>query len=137
MAIRALNICRDKAATPIFIAGLRDDNEQIRLESCKALANVPDPAAIEQLVELVGGTRIAIEEGESVSVIETRDVRIAAADALHQYPDNLHIKLTLVKYLTTADFGVAWQCHQSLIKLTGRDLKYDDSAWLKYLRDLG
>ena len=43
MAIRALNICRDATATSIFINGLKDDNELVRLESAKALANIPDP----------------------------------------------------------------------------------------------
>ncbi len=137
MAIRALNICRDKSATPIFIAGLKDDNEMIRLESCKALANVPDPAAIEDLIQVLSGTHQTIDQGEYVDVMESKDVRIAAADALRQYPGNLHVKLMLVKYLNAADFGVAWQCHQSLVALTGKDMNYDEAAWLKYLKDLG
>jgi len=134
MAIRALNICRDSSATKIFIAGLTDDNEQIRLESAKALANVPDPAAIPQLVDMLSGTRFVLNpQGRDFEVAESKDVRIAAADALRQYRNTPDVQRSLVEHLNVPEFGVAWQCRQSLIALTGQDLKYDEGAWLKYL----
>ena len=136
MAIRALNICRDQSATKIFIAGLQDDNEQIRLESVKALVNLPDPDAIPRLLQILSGSRLLLTStGERADIAESSDLRIAAADALHSYRDKVDVKRTLVQYLNNSDFAIAWQCHQSLISLTGRDLKYDEGAWLKYLVD--
>ena len=139
MAIRALNICRDASATRIFIEGLRDDNELVRLESAKALANVPDPDAVAALMRTLAGTRMVMTpDGHSALVAEGKDVRIAAADALRRYRDlgasrSLDVARTLVGYLTDTDFGVAWQSRQSLIAMTGQDLRYDEAAWLQYL----
>ena len=133
MAIRALNICRDASATKIFIAGLQDDNEQIRLESVKALANVPDPDAVPALQKALTGNRLVYSaDGHPTEVEESKDVRIAAADALRRYR-SLDVARTLVGYLNEPDFGVAWQSRQSLIALTGLDLQYDEAAWLQYL----
>jgi hypothetical protein len=133
MAIRALNICRDASATKIFIAGLKDENEQIRLESAKALANIPDSDAIPGLLEVLGGTRsIMTADGRRTVVAESKDVRIAAADALRQYR-TIDVARQLISYLNEQDFGVAWQSRQSLIRLTGQDLKYDEAAWLQYI----
>lgn len=133
MAIRALNICRDASATPIFIAGLKDENELVRLESAKALANLPDPAAVPALIDVLYGRRVvSTPNGEDEIVFESRDVRIAAADALRQYRTP-EVARTLISYLNETDFGVAWQSRQSLIAMTGRDLKYDESSWLQYL----
>jgi HEAT repeat protein len=132
MAIRALNICRDPSATPIFIAGLGDDNEPVRLESAKALANVPDPAAAEPLIRVAQGQRRAVVNGNPMVVAEDRDVRIAAADALRRCP-TLDVERTLVGFLDDPEFAVAWQSRQSLIALTGQDLGYDEVAWLRLL----
>jgi hypothetical protein len=35
--------------------------------------------------------------------------------------------------LQAREFGVAWQARRSLRRITGRDLRYDDAAWLAYL----
>ncbi|HSV13665.1 MAG TPA: HEAT repeat domain-containing protein [Tepidisphaeraceae bacterium] len=134
MAIRALNISRDASATPIFIAALDDDNELVRLEATKALANVPDPAAVPALLRHLQGQRetLATAVGRPAASEEAKDVRIAAADALRHYR-TLDVARTLVTYLNENEFGVAWQSRQSLRALTGRDLKYDQAAWLNYL----
>ena len=133
MAIRALNICRDANATKIFIAGLKDENDQIRLESAKALANIPDAEAIPGLLDLLSGTRaVMTPDGHRTLVAESKDVRIAAADALRQYR-TIDVARSLIGNLNEQDFGVAWQSRQSLITLTGQDLKYDEAAWLQYI----
>jgi hypothetical protein len=132
MAIRALNICRDAGATKIFVAGLKDESEQIRLESAKALANVPDGDAIPGLLDLLSGTRSIVTPNGRTAVAESKDVRIAAADALRQYR-TVDVARSLISYLNEQDFGVAWQSRQSLIKLTGQDLHYDEAAWLAYI----
>ncbi|MGB7157631.1 MAG: HEAT repeat domain-containing protein [Tepidisphaeraceae bacterium] len=119
-AIRALNRSRYAPATAVFIKALGDENALVRLEAAKALANVPDPASAPELVKLV------------TSAGEDRDVRIAAADALKHY-QTLDVARSLAGQLMGKDFGVAWQSRQSLAQLTGRDLRYDESAWLGYL----
>ena len=155
MAIRALNLCRDESATRIFINGLKDENELVRLESAKALANVPTPDAVNILIATLAGERLAYGPGGRPSVVaETMDVRIAAADALRRYHDlkNGHapgmpaptedatlelsapiVARSLASHLNDLDFGVAWQSRKSLITLTGQDFRYDEAAWLAYL----
>lgn len=119
-AIRALSRARDASATPLFVKGLEDDEPLVRLESAKALANVPDESAVPALLKVVSDER------------EARDVRIAAADALRHYR-KLEVGRMLANLLDERDFSVAWQAHQTLRRLTGRDLHYDESAWLNYL----
>jgi hypothetical protein len=119
-AIRASNWSRDKQAVPVFIAALNDQNELVRWEAAKALANVPDASAVDALTRTVG------------NAAETKNVRMAAADALRHYK-NLAAARALVATLGGKDFGLAWQSRQSLRKMTGNDLRYDERAWLEYL----
>ena len=136
MAIRALNISRDRSATPIFVAALDDDHVAIRLEGAKALANLPDPAAVPGLLRLARGVRESELDGHPTRSPEDRDVRIAATDALRRYP-TLDVERTLVSFLNENEFGIAWQSRQSLMALTGQDLRYDEGAWLQYLVRVG
>jgi hypothetical protein len=155
MAIRALNLCRDQTATRIFINGLKDENELVRLESAKALVNVPDPDAVNLLMATLAGERLAYGPGGRPAIVaETMDVRIAAADALKRYRDLKNgrapgmpeptedatrqlsasiVVRTLAGHLNDLDFGIAWQARQSLITITGQDFHYDEAAWLQYL----
>jgi hypothetical protein len=119
-AIRALNRARDAQATPIFIAALNDKNDLIRLEAAKALANVPDVAAADPLLQLLN------------KADENRDVRIAAADALKHYR-TLVVARALAASLADRDFAVAWQSRKSLKYLFSRDFGYDQAAWLAYV----
>jgi HEAT repeat protein len=119
-AIRALNRARDHNATPTFVKALDDKSEQVRLEACKALVHMPDENAVPGLVKIVQNSE------------ENRDVRIAAAEALQHYR-SLEVARALTNNLGGRDFGVAWQSHQTLLLLTGRDLRYDEAAWLAYL----
>ena len=64
---------------------------------------------------------------------ENRDVRIAAADALRHYR-SLDVARALIAQLSSREFGLAWQSRRSLKNLTGKDLHYDESAWLDYVR---
>jgi hypothetical protein len=119
-AIRASNASRDKAAVPIFITALTDKSDMVRLQAVKALSNIPDPSAADPLARVLGNQA------------ETRDVRIAASEALRHYR-NLDVARVLAATLSGRDFSIAWQSRWSLILLTGRDLGYDEHAWLEFL----
>ena len=119
-AIRALSRARHRPATPTFIKALADAHPMVRLEAAKALANLPDPGASAPLVA-------AVNNGQ-----EDRDVRIAAADALRHYR-RPEVARSLAGQVGASDFGVAWQSRRSLAALTGRDMRYDQAAWLAYV----
>ena len=119
-AVRALNASRDKAAVPVFITALTDKSDLVRLEAAKALSNIPDPTAAEPLSRALGNQ------------FETRDVRVAASEALRHYR-NLGVARVLAGTVGGRDFSIAWQSRWSLKILTGRDFRYDERAWLEYL----
>jgi len=120
MAVRSLNRSRDQSATPVFIEKLADAERLVRLEAAKALANVPDDNAIEPLLKVLANEQ------------EDRDVRIAAADALRHYR-TLAVARGLISQLGARDFAIAWQSNQSLRISSGKDFKYDQSAWLEFI----
>ena len=95
-ALRTANRARDNKATSLFIKGLNDKSEWVRLESAKGLANVPDVNAAAPLVTVV------------TDLEENRDVRIAATDALKHYR-TLPVVRTLSSLLHDKTFAVAWQ----------------------------
>ena len=133
-ALRACNISRDRSATPVFIKALSDrrgasrgdpsGSEIVRLEAAKGLANVPDPNAAGPLVKLVNDPT------------ESRDVRIAVADALKYYRTS-DVARALSSLVNDRDFSVAWQARRSLVYMTGRDFRYDEGAWLGYFSGPG
>ena len=119
-AIRASNASRDKAAVPVFVAALADKSDMVRLQAAKALSNIPDSSAAEPLTRVLG------------NLAETRDVRIAASEALRHYR-NIDVARVLAGTVAGRDFSIAWQSRWSLRILTGRDLGYDERAWLEYI----
>ena len=119
-AIRALNRSRDREAVPIFIKSLGDESPMVRLQAAKALSNIPDPSASDTLAKTLGNQA------------ETRDVRIAAAEALRHYRD-LGVARVLAGTLSGRDFSIAWQSRWSLKIMTGEDYGYDERKWLEYL----
>jgi hypothetical protein len=132
MAIRALNRARDKSTTEVFIKALDDQHALVRLEAAKALANLPDEAAIPALVRhLEGRVEIRVRERTEVQD-ETVDVRVACADALRNFR-TVPAAQALVRVLRDKEFGVSWQSRQSLKLMTGRDYRYDPAAWLSHL----
>ena len=114
-AIRALNRSRDGAQN-LFIAGLKDQDRGVRLESAKALSNIPSDDAAGALIPVLN------------NATEDIDVRIAAADALRHY-DTPAVTAALIARLSDRDFGLAWQSRQSLRYLTGADLRFNATAW--------
>lgn len=119
IAIRTENRARDARATAIFIQQLNDKNELVRLEAAKALANIPDVNAAPTLITVMTDRD------------ESRDVRVAAADALKHYR-TLPAERALCSALHDRSFAVAWQARRSLEHMTLRDFQYDEAAWLGY-----
>lgn len=119
-ALRALNVCRDSESADLFVKALQDPNVPVRLEGAKGLNRVPAPDAARPLLGLLNKPD------------ENRDVRIAAAEALKHYK-SLEVARSLVGLLGGRDFGLAFQSRKTLKRLTGRDLLYDEAAWLAYL----
>jgi hypothetical protein len=122
--IRALNRCRARGYTALFLEALEDDNEVIRLEGADALSNIPDPRAVGLLVARLGSAEPSVE------------VRIACADALRCYRTHDAMQ-ALAEELGDQEFGIAWQARQSLELLTGQDFRYDTKAWLAYMTATG
>ncbi|MDB5290721.1 MAG: hypothetical protein JWL69_1962 [Phycisphaerales bacterium] len=118
-AIRTSNRARDSKAAPVFTKALDDRNEWVRLEAAKALANVPDMGAIEPLIRTFNNRE------------ESRDVRVAAADALKHYR-SLQVVRALTGSLNDREFAIAWQSRKSLKYITSHDYGYDERAWLAY-----
>jgi hypothetical protein len=123
-AIRASNASRDREAIPVFIGALNDKSDLVRLQAAKALSNNPDPSATDPLVRVLGNQA------------ETRDVRIAAAEALRHYR-NPDVARVLIGVVGGRDFSLAWQSRWTLKILTGRDLGYDERAWAEFLAGPG
>ena len=119
MALRALNRAREKSLTSLYILALDDKDVAVRLEAAKALANIPDPTAVQKLIRKMNDPE------------EHLDVRIAAADALRLYR-TAEVAQALVGTLR-GQFSVAWQARQSLKLMTGQDYRFDRTAWLNYL----
>ena len=119
-AVRALNRARHRESSAVFVAALNDESEVVRLEGAKALVNMPDDKAIPGLIKLVTNPN------------ENRDVRIASAEALKHYR-NADAARALIGQLAGREFGLAWQAHKSLVRITGKDLRYDEAAWLTYM----
>lgn len=119
-AVRSLNRARASEFADTYVTAMSDSNEWVRLEAVKAIANIPTDKAVPTLTRLLA------------DIQQTRDVRIAAADALREYRQS-EVAQALIRVLGDRDFGVAWQARQSLNLMTGQDFKYDAAAWLEYL----
>jgi hypothetical protein len=120
MAIRALNRARNRETTSIYLAALNDGHPLVRLEAAKALANMPEPLAMNALIRRLQDT------GENV------DVRVACADGLRAYRETPAAS-ALASVLRDREFAVSWQARRSLRLMTGQDHRYNQAAWLTYL----
>ncbi|MGE5607668.1 MAG: HEAT repeat domain-containing protein [Bacillota bacterium] len=132
MAIRAMNRARRKDATSLYLQALEDSHPLVRLEAAKALANIPDEASIPALIKHLKGRIEVLSKGKVEAEDETTDVRVACADALRTFRTT-EVAQALVGVLRDRDFAVCWQARISLKLMTGKDFRYDQSAWLDYL----
>ena len=134
MAIRALNRSRRRQVIDLYIRALDDERDAVRLESAKALANMPDPSAVPSLIEhLQERAKVRISFTDRFeSRDENPDVRLACADALRNF-NTIEVSQALVRVLRDRSFAVSYQARESLKLITGKDYRYDQSAWLEYL----
>lgn len=119
-AVRSINRVRDQQSSAILVAALADGHEQVRLEACKALANLPTAAAEAPLRKI------------AQSNDQPNEIRIAAIDALRHY-STLDTDRVLIDQLDSGNFALAWQARRSLYLQTNADYRYDKAAWLNYL----
>jgi hypothetical protein len=132
-AVRALDRSRQKSAIPIAIRYIDDGNALLRLEAAKALANLPDDRAVSALIRHMGTTiEVRVEGNRIEPQPESRDVRVACADALRNFPTK-DVARALIDMLREKEFEVSWQARKSLILMTGHDFHYDQAKWRDYL----
>jgi hypothetical protein len=132
-AVRALNRSRDRSVVTIAVRYLDSADPLLRLEAAKALANVPDETAVPALLRHMAPQFDQRAEGGRLEPVpETRDVRVACADALRNYPTK-DVATALIDVLHEKEFEVSWQARKSLILMTGHDYHYDQARWREFL----
>jgi hypothetical protein len=132
-AIRALNRSRDASVVPVAVRYLDDADPVIRLEAAKALANLKDPKAVPALTQhMIGAIQVKGEGNRPEPQAENRDVRVACADALRNFPSK-EVAKSLVDVLREKEFEVSYQARKSLTLMTGHDFRYDAAKWREYL----
>ncbi|MEX2671548.1 MAG: HEAT repeat domain-containing protein [Phycisphaeraceae bacterium] len=102
---------------------LRDRTSFVRWEAAMALERLHHPDAVDPLVA-------TLREDEDA------DVRLAAARALGQYPQD-RVFETLVGALNDRQYSVVRQAARSLRLLTGADIGDSNSAWLAWADEQG
>lgn len=117
----ALGIHGTTDDAPVLINLLRDDTGFVRWEAAKAMQKIHHPDAVLPLIELM-------------TTDEDADVRLAAAQALGQYPTR-PVFNALVGALSDHNFGVVQSAADSLALLTGQDLGTDGGDWLDFAAD--
>ncbi len=103
---------------PTLIAMLKDNTGFVRWEAAKALQKIHHDGAVLPLIDVLGHD-------------EDADVRLAAAQALGQYPTR-PVFNALVGALTDHNFGVVQSAAVSLSLLTGQDIGTDGGPWLDF-----
>lgn len=101
----------------IIAMRLEDEQFQVRWEAAKALQRLHYPAVVPVLL-----ATLRDEEEES-------DIRVAAAIALGQYPQD-RVFQSLVAALDTPKLSINEAARQSLMTLTGQDHGLNPTAWL-------
>lgn len=105
-------------AKDVLIAGLQDDNLEVRLSCCHALASRSDPGVISALS--------AVLEND-----QDLDVRLAAIDALGQMKSPQSVA-ALAKAVNDRDPALQYAGVQALKSVSGKDLGNEVEAWREY-----
>lgn len=119
VAIRALGRHGTPEDAMIIVAQVRNDNVQVRWEAVKALQRLHNPGAIPALLTVLRDLE------------EHTDVRVGAAIALGQYPQD-RVFQGLVAALDARDLAINIAAESSLGLLTGQTLGLDPRPWLTW-----
>ncbi len=104
---------------PLIAKALADTQFQVRWEASKALQRIHNPAVVPDLL------RVLRKDDESP------DVRVAAATALGQYPQD-RVFQGLIGALDAPELAVNVSARRSLVILTGQDWGLDSEPWLAW-----
>lgn len=119
---RAIQESIGKLSTPlaqdVLIAGLQDEDRDVRLACCQALGRRTDPSVISAL-------RVALETDEEL------DIQLAAIDALGQIKSPQSVA-ALAKAVNDRDPALQYAGVQALRSVSGKDLGNDVAAWRQY-----
>jgi hypothetical protein len=118
-AIRALAKHGVAEDAPLLAPHLVNDNVQVRWEAAKGLQRLHNPVVVPDLLATLGRED------------EHSDVRVAAACALGQYPED-RVFQGLVAALDVRELAVNIQAGRSLGLLTGQDFGLEPRAWLEW-----
>ncbi len=105
-------------ASAVLIAGLQDDDLEVRLTCCGALGERADPSVISAL-------GIALETDKEL------DVKLAAVDALGKIKSPQSVA-ALAKAVNHRDPALQYAGVQALKSVSGQDLGNDVTAWRQY-----
>ncbi len=104
---------------PLIARSLTDSQFQVRWEASKALQRIHNPAVVPDLLR-------ALRQDD-----ESPNVRVAAATALGQYPQD-RVFQGLIAALDAPELAVNVAAHRSLTILTGQDRGLDSRPWLEW-----
>jgi hypothetical protein len=119
MAIRALARHGESDDATLIARQLTHPNQYVRWEAARGLQRLHNPAVVTDLLEVIRNPE------------ELSDIRVAAAHALGQYPQD-RVFQALIGALDARELAVNRTAAQSLSTLTGRDLGDDARDWLRW-----
>jgi len=122
-AIRALARHGEPDDATLIAPHLTHENEYVRWEAARGLQRLHNPAVVSDLLAVLrnGGER--------------SDVRVAAAHALGQYPQD-RVFQALISALDDRALALNQTAQQSLATLTGRDFGGEARDWLMWYRSV-
>jgi hypothetical protein len=118
-AIQALGKHGEPADAVRIAPSLADSNQQVRWGAAKALQRLHNPAVVPDLLRVLGNEN------------ENQDVRIAAATALGQYPED-RVFQGLVGSLNARELAINAAAEESLRTLTGMSFNMSAPDWLAW-----
>lgn len=121
-AIRSLARWGDPADAPLIASKLDHPNVQVRWEAAKGLQRLHEPAVVPRLLD-------TLDDSD-----ENLDVRVAAATALGQYPQDRVVQ-GLIAALDARPLAVNLAARDSLRTLTGQTLELEPREWLAWYNE--
>jgi HEAT repeat protein len=118
----AISECKTPLAQAVLLAGLNDDDREVRITCCRLLGHRADPAAVAAL------SRIVATDPEA-------DVRVAATDALGGIRGTGSVQ-GIAAALRDRDPAMQYAGVEAMKRASGQDLGNDVAAWRQYADSL-